>query len=244
MKRNLANLCLLGVLVLVACAPRIRRPVAGEKVVVHTVAPGESIEDIATDYYGEPGRAREIARFNGIHSDEAPPGSVLRIPLTPDEMAALSRREQARVPYNEGLALISRGSWLDATRRFRRATQMDPRFSEAYYNLGVAYARMKSYRAAARELGVAVKLRPRRADFANALGTAFFHLEKWHDAIRAFRKALDANPHHLKAQFSLAAAYEKDGQIKNARRAWRRYLELDDTSEWAKRARHKLDTTQ
>ncbi len=210
----------------------------------HRVEAGETIEDIAADYYGTPRRAKEIARFNGIERDEADPGTVLRIPLTPREMAALARREQARVPYNEGLALVERGAWLDATRRFRRAVEIDPRFAEAFYNLGVAYQRMKAYPGAVREFRSAVKLRPRRADYANALGAAYFHMKKWKAAIKAFRRALEADPAHLKAQFSLAAAYEKSGQVDRARKAWRRYLELDNTSEWADRARARLDSLQ
>ncbi len=226
-----------------ACAGS-RRPVEGEKVLRHTVQVDETLEEIAEDYYGDPGRADEIARFNEVSGDEMIPGAVLRVPMTPKELEALHHREKARPPYNEGLALAERGSYLDATERFQQAIDLDPGFAEAWFNLALTHQRLHVLGRAVDEYRKAVKLRPQNTDYRYALGGAYFHMEKYREAIATFEKTLKIDPRHRKAQYSLALAREKTGQVARARVAWERYLELDDTSEWADQARSHLESLQ
>lgn len=213
-----------------------------DRVLSHVVEEGESLEDVAAEYYGSTRRAREIGRFNDIDRGEEPvAGSELRIPMTSKDMAFLERRRRARVPYNAGLELVTEGSWLDASVRFREAIELDPDFAEAHYNLGTTYQRMKSQEKARDEFEKAVHLRPDDADYHFALGGACFHLEHYRQAEREFRRALDIDPFNLRARFSYAATLEKLGREDAARREWRRYLELDDSSEWADKARARLE---
>jgi len=239
--RRLAVLAgIAAVALLSACAGR-RGGVEGEVVMRHTVKSGETLTEIATDYYGDPDRARDIARFNDLEKgDDVRPGQVLGVPMTPDEMETLHRREEARVPYNAGLDAAARGSFLDAAARFREAVTMDPSFAEAYYNLGVTYQRVRGHERAADALREAVERRPDNADYRYALGTSYYHLGRYGDARRAFEAALRIQPGHLEAQYSLALSLEKLGEKARARRAWEQYLTLDDASEWAAEAREHL----
>ncbi len=240
-RRCVAAMAVLAAIAATACAPRVRRPVPGEKVVIHRVGPDETVADVAADYYGEPKRAREIARFNHVRVDEVNPGDTLLVPLTPEEFAVVLRREQARVPYNRGLERVRAGAWLDAITAFRRATELDPWFADAWYNLGVTLGRMKRWVRAIEPLREAVRLRPHASRYRHALGTAWYHLQRYDRARRAFERAVRDDPRNARAWFSLASTWEKLGRLDRARRAWRRYLELDADSEWAARARRHLE---
>jgi tetratricopeptide (TPR) repeat protein len=222
------------------CARKARRPVEGEKVLSHVVAAGESLEEIADDYYGDPERAGEIREFNLLESDGVSEGDVLRVYMKPDDMETLRRREQARVPYNSGLELVARGSYLDATKEFREAALLDPGFAEAQYNLGVTYQKLDAHEKAIGAFERAIRLRPRKPDYHYAIGGSFFHQGRYADAIKAFERTLDIDPAHLKAQYSVAAAYEKNGDTGRAIAEWEKYLELDPESDWAQRARARL----
>ena len=234
-------LCVLGLGLLLAGCAGVRQPVEGEKVVDHRVERGETLEEIAQEYYGDRGRAGEIAKFNSVDADEIRSGQTLRIPLTPQEQAELSRRQAARGPYNEGLAQVEGGRYLDAVLSFQRAIEMDPAFAAAHYNLGVTFQRLESYDKAADAYREAISQDPRDANYKYALGATRYHQGDYRDAIGWFKKALDIDDHHRKAQYSLAKSYEKTSQTAKARAAWTRYLEIDGNSAWAQEARSRLE---
>jgi tetratricopeptide (TPR) repeat protein len=227
---------------MIGCSAFERRGAGEERVLVHVVGEGDTVEDIADDYYGDRGRARDIRRFNDIgRGEEAAAGAKLRIPMKPKDMETLERRRSARVPYDRGIDLAAKGSFLDATVKFREAIELDPRFAEAHFNLGVAYQRIKANKKALDELREAVRLHPDDADYRYAVGGAYFHLERYDRAVGEFERAIALDPFHAKARYSLAATLEKLGRVEEARRAWERYLQVDDSSEWADEARARLE---
>jgi tetratricopeptide (TPR) repeat protein len=65
-------------------------------------------------------------------------------------------------------------------------------------------------------------------------------LQRYDRAVKSFERALSVDPNHLKAQYSLAVALERSGNKARARREWQRYLDMDNDSEWAERARARL----
>jgi tetratricopeptide (TPR) repeat protein len=245
MKNRFANIVVLFAVVallmgLSGCGRRTRKPLEGEKVLTHQVAEGETLEQIADDYYGDPERADEIKSFNLLESEEVTAGEIVRVYMRPEDMEALGRRKRARGPYNSGLDLAERGSYLDAVTEFKRAVDLDPEFAEAIYNLGVTYQKLNAHDKAVEQLELAIDLRPKNADYVYALGNSYFHQQQYDRAVREFDRAVELNAIHLKAQYSLAVSLEKAGKTARARREWRRYLELDSESEWAERARARL----
>jgi tetratricopeptide (TPR) repeat protein len=227
------------------CAAFVRQPGPDDRVMRHVVGAGESIEDVALDYYGDEDRARDIRRFNGIDRGRDPePGTELRIPMTPDDLQALERRRAARAAYERGLRLVAEKSYLDASVSFRNAVELDPDFAEARYNLGTTYQRMGVHEKALEQFEEAAKLRPDKVDYRFAVGGALFHLERYRRAVRELRRALDLDPFHLRARFSMAAALERLGRIDEARAEWRRYLQADEESAWADEARARLEALE
>lgn len=222
------------------CGQKTRKPVEGEKVLTHTVGVGETLEEIADDYYGDPGRADEIREFNQLDAGDVTGGDVIRVYMTPDDMTTLATRKRARVPYNAGLDMARRGAYLDAVNQFVRAIELDPGFAEAAYNLGVTYQKLDSHEKAVEQFEYAIERRPDVSHYHYALGNSHFHLRRYDRAVASFDRALAVDPNFLKAQYSLAAALEKTGNAARAKREWRRYLEMDSDSEWANRARARL----
>jgi tetratricopeptide (TPR) repeat protein len=228
--------------VVVAGCSTSPRPEANpeDRVYLHTVQPGETLSAIAGEYYGDPARAILISRFNELDDEDVQPGTVLRVPLTPDDFSRLKNRESAREPYNKGLALAEKGSYVDAVREFRNAIEVDPQFVDAHYNLGVSFQKLKSHERALEQFEAVVRLRPDNAQYHYALGNSHFHLERYREAADAFENTIERDPRHSKALYSLAVSYEKLGKRDKAIDTWRRYLEVDDKSVWATEARKRL----
>lgn len=213
---------------------------SGEKVYLHQVEPGESLADVADDYYGDATRTKWIADFNSIDEDDVSAGTVLRIPMSAKDVERLKTRELARGPYNEGLSLAERGAYVDAIQRFRESLEIDANFVDAHYNLGVTFQKIKKYDKALDEFQDVVRLRPDKAEYHFALGTAYFYLNRYEESAAAFEEVMERDRSHSKALYSLAMSYEKLDRPEQAKKAWERYLELDGTSVWATEARKHL----
>ena len=215
-----------------------------DRIYSHTVKPGETLPEIANDYYGDPSRARSLKDYNEVSEDLLAPGTVIRIPMSAQDVAHLRVRERAREPYNRGLVMAENGSYLDAIQQFQTSLDIDPEFIDARYNLGVTFQKLKSYEKALQEFKTVVRMRPDEAEYYFGLGNSYFYLERYDDAADAFKDVVERDPFHKKAQYSLAVCYEKMGQNDNAKRAWQRYLEIDRDSAWAAEARRRLSSLE
>jgi tetratricopeptide (TPR) repeat protein len=231
--------CLLAAGVFWGCARQERQ--SAERVYLHRVEAGETLSDVAEDYYGDPERAGDIGKFNALSADMIAQGTVLRVPMTAEDIGRLETREKARASYNEGLELVEKASYLDAVGKFQEALEVDPGFVDAIYNLGVTLQTMKSYGKAREQLERAAKLRPKNAEYRFALGTTLYHLADYSPASREFERVMELDPANTKALYSLAMSYEKMGEKEKAIGAWERYLERDSTSAWAAEARKRLE---
>jgi len=230
-----------AVLCATGCA---KRGTTGDTVFLHEVRDGETLEIIADDYYGDPSLSSTLAAYNEVSEKWVAPGTVLRVPMSDDDVERRRIREKALVPYNSGLELVAGSAYVDAVSRFREAIEIDPGFADAHYNLGVTFQKMKAYDRARDELRTACRLRPFDPRYFYALGNANFHLQRYDDAAEAFEAVLEQDPVHKKAAYSLAISYEKLERFNDARVAWERYLELDSRSTWAAEARKHLERLQ
>lgn len=216
------------------------RGTQGDEVYTHRVKSGETLSDIAEDYYGDASRAGSIASFNELGDEDLRPGMRLRIPLTSREAARLKKREEAREPFDEGMELVENASFIDAIYYFQQAIKIDRSFADAHFNLGVTYQKVKSYDRALERFREAVRLRPGNAAYFFALGNSYFYLERYERAVETLERVMQLDNLHAKAQYSLGVSYEKLGEVDKARAAWERYLLLDNKSAWASEARKRL----
>jgi len=240
------TLCLiLCLLICAGCAgKRSASPADGEveTVVTHRVGHGETWESISFDFYGESGRADDLAVYNGQTPGEPPEaGTGVRIPLSKKDLQLLRGTLDAVAINNEGLDLAARGNYAEAVQRFEEARALDPDFTDAAYNLAVTYQKLGLHEKAAMHLEELILIDKTDPRYRYALGVSSYHMGKYRKAAKSFEKALALDPNNLKSLFSLAAVYEKMGKEQKAEQLFREYIERDPGGEWADEARTRLE---
>ena len=125
-----------------------------------------------------------------------------------------------------GIAYMEVSEYEKAESAFRRALEVDKKFTEARLNLGVMYFRKKDYENALREIRTAL------ADEAFPhKHIAFYYLARIYKALdnqnlylENLRKATAYNPMFFEAQLELANAYEEMGDYRSALDVYRNLL--------------------
>ncbi|MBV8513227.1 MAG: tetratricopeptide repeat protein [Xanthobacteraceae bacterium] len=127
-----------------------------------------------------------------------------------------------------------------AQRLYRRVMRMDPDDPAAAFNLGNLLRSTgkkveaeAAYRAALKADAHFAEAWYNLADLLEAQGRAEL-------AIDSLQRALKADPDYADAMFNLARLLHRHGKLLDAAVYWRRYLALDQTSEWAAHARRAL----
>ena len=255
---------LVFVLLMTGCAKKVAPPVEGDVAVPegghyldHTVAEGETLAQVADNYYGDPGVSTRIAKDNGVADPERIiPGSLLRLRFTDDEWESARQRSAALVPYNKGVDLLANERLAEAEKQFSLALDTAPDLVAAKYNLALVYLkRGKTEQALVlRKRGKTEQalvlleelttLRPTDTDFLFARGNALFQSTRFDEAAEQFQAALDVDPKLKRAAFGYARSLQEGQHTDRAITAWERYLELDGTSSWAAAARRNLKLLQ
>jgi tetratricopeptide (TPR) repeat protein len=75
----------------------------------------------------------------------------------------------------------------------------------------------------------------------NDLGVLAWHENHYDEAANKFSLALKYEPRFFEAQYNLALVYQKQGKAEKAREEWKKYLALDQASDWANVARSYLN---
>ena len=234
------------------CAKRVSTPVGetpavpeGTQIIDHTVADGETLAQVADNYYGDPGRAEGIARDNDL-TDPARviPGSVLRLRFNDDEWDSARKRSAALAPYNKGVDLLGNERLAEAEKQFRLALETAPDLVAAKYNLALVLLKRGKTEQALVYLEELTRLRPADTDFLFARGNALFQSTRFDEAAVQFTAALEVDPGLKRAAFGLARSLQEGQHTEQAVAAWQRYLELDGTSSWAASARRHLKMLQ
>jgi tetratricopeptide (TPR) repeat protein len=89
---------------------------------------------------------------------------------------ATLRHFRADDSFERGLALFNRGDFEAAIPHFKRATEQEPEFAEAYFYLGRSHLSARHWREAIQPLRTAYRLAPESAkqEIFNVLMDAFF----------------------------------------------------------------------
>jgi len=242
----------LVILVATGCSKKVSPPVEreislpeGKLIIDHTMADGESLAQVADNYYGDPGRAASIARDNGITDPERIiPGSLLRLRFNDDEWESARQRSAALTPYNKGVDLLANERLAEAEKQFRLALDTAPDLVAAQYNLALVLLKRGKTEQALTLLEELTTLRPADTDFLFARGNALFQGTRFDEAAEQFQAALKVDPGLKRAAFGLARSLQEGQHTERAIAAWKHYLELDGTSSWAAAARRNLKMLQ
>jgi len=239
-------------LMMAGCAKKVGPPVEGDVAVPetghfldHTVADGETLAQVADNYYGDPGVSTRIAKDNGVTDPERIiPGSLLRLRFTDDEWESARQRSAALVPYNKGVDLLANERLAEAEKQFSLALDTAPDLVAAKYNLALVLLKRGKTEQALVLLEELTALRPTETDFLFARGNALFQSTRFDEAAEQFQAALDVDPNLKRAAFGFARSLQEGQHKDRAIAAWTRYLELDGTSSWAAAARRNLKMLQ
>ena len=240
---RLALAALVLVLVLTAsCGKKKYEVVVGKEGYTHMVSKDETLEEIATEYYGDVSLAKALGEYNNIDPFVGlQPGTTIIVPFDTSDLEKIARTHEADILYNKGTVLAQTGQYEDARPYLERAVDTDPSNPDAWYNLAVTYTSLGKLEQAVGIFEKLLKSYPSEATYHYSLGVALREQDNKKDALGEFELARDLNPYYAEAQYAVALTTEQLGKKKDAAREWAKYLELDDDSVWAEEARVHLD---
>jgi Tfp pilus assembly protein PilF len=125
-----------------------------------------------------------------------------------------------------GIAYMEVYEYEKAESAFRRAIEVDKKFTESRLNLGVMYFRKKDYENALREIRTALadETFPHKHIAFYYLARIYKALDNQNLYLENLRKATAYNPMFLEAQLELANAYEEMGDYRSALDVYRNLL--------------------
>ena len=130
------------------------------------------------------------------------------------EMAEAHYRESLAIEpqpaiYNDlGVVLERQGLGDEATRAYRQAIELDPKFASAHYNLASSLARGGQLAEAERHLRRALAQQPDARTWT-ALGVVVWQRGRTDEAVALLRKAVEVDPTHTPAREKLAEILAK-----------------------------------
>ncbi len=148
--------------------------------------------------------------------------------------------ETSHACFLSGVAALDAGDDTGAETLFRRALALDDHLAAAWTNLGNILER-RGERGAAREAyEKALELDPEQPEARFNLANLHAELGELELALAEYRRVAQTAGHFADVHFNLAITLLAIGAPAQARNHLARYLELDDDSPWAERARAML----
>ena len=111
------------------------------------------------------------------------------------------------IAYNQLLDLSR------AMKLYKRATRLDPHYSEAFNNLGTIYYSQKSYRRAIHLYKTALRLAPNSATVYSNLGSAYLFKGMIDEALAELVRASELSPDHPKIREMLESAVKSKNRV-------------------------------
>ena len=175
------------------------------------------------------GEALELRQFNGRVN---PHGQFL-LPLDMSTEDADALVEEAQVAAEQERLE-------DAERFYRRAMSADHKDPVIPFDLADLIRGQGRHAEAEKLYRSAVRLDPHFAEAWYNLSDILDARDYLDEAIKCLERSIKANPEYADAHFNLGLLLQKSSRFEEATRCWRRYLDLDDNSEWSKKARRAL----
>lgn len=237
-------LILLVILLLIvfSCARKRYMVLPQKEGETHLIRRGETLEQIASRYYGDPSLAKALAEYNQIDPLEPlKPGTTLLIPFDRGEIEKIKFSQDAIVMYNRGTVLAGNGEYEEAAKCLENATQLSPSFTDAWYNLALVYAKLERFEKSLQILRGLIANYSREKAYHYSIGVVWREMGMLEEALKEFKIALSIDPTYKEAQFAAAMALQEIGRYEDALDAWERYLGLDEDSVWADEARANIE---
>lgn len=150
-------------------------------------------------------------------------------------------RRGAEAAFVQGQQAQANNRLAEALQSFRRASELDPAYYEAYYSQGLVAFSMRSYEVALGAWEKALALRPNDADARYNFGLTLKAADYTRDAVAELEKLLAMHPDEARGHLTLGNIYaEQLRDIPKARRHYNKVLQLDPANPQAQAIRYWL----
>jgi tetratricopeptide (TPR) repeat protein len=143
-----------------------------------------------------------------------------------DENTKKNQRSAAERLYLQGLGFISRDDCERALPYFKRATETDANYAEAWTQSGFCYATLGRHQESADASRRAVALQPDSLPAQLNLGSALIRLGQFKEAVDAYKKAAALDPYNADPVYALGVAYNKLGKTDDEIIAYKQAVKL------------------
>ena len=171
--------------------------------------------------------------------------------LSPAALETSSDSAEAGAPtttayqsFVEACAAEDEGEGARAEQLYRHAIARQPSLAAAHTNLGNLLYRRGDLAGARAAYERALEYEPTQPEARFDLGNLLEDMGETERAISELRRVCWTNPDFADAHYNLGLMLARVGGTAQARKHLQRYLELDETSEWAERARGFLGALQ
>jgi tetratricopeptide (TPR) repeat protein len=137
-----------------------------------------------------------------------------------------SQRAQAERFYTQGLGFLSRDDCETALGYFKRATDADPKYAEAWAQTGFCNEKLGRHGEALKASRQVISLRPDSAESYFNMGLAYYHTGQFKESVEAYRQALRLDPESAETNYALGLSYGKMGRTDDEIQAYRRAVRL------------------
>lgn len=145
-----------------------------------------------------------------------------------DVVAATKKSQRATAErfYMQGLGLLSRDDCERALPYFKRATDSDATYAEAWAQTGFCSGILGRHEDALKASKQAIRLRPDSAESYVNIGSAYAYLGQYKDSADAYKQALRLDPDNADVHYALGITYNKMGRADDEVQSYKQAIRL------------------
>jgi tetratricopeptide (TPR) repeat protein len=140
--------------------------------------------------------------------------------------AKKSQRATAERFYMQGLGFLSKDDCEKALPYFKKATDADPDYADAWAQTGFCSGVLGRHADALRASRQAIRLKPDSPESYLNLGSAFSYLGQFKESADAYRQALRLDPNNADTHYALGVTYGKMGRTEDEVQAYKQAIRL------------------
>ncbi|HEX8491401.1 MAG TPA: tetratricopeptide repeat protein [Pyrinomonadaceae bacterium] len=137
-----------------------------------------------------------------------------------------SQRATAERFYMQGLGFLSRDDCEKALPYFKRATDSDPTYAEAWAQTGFCNGILGRHEEALKASRQAIRLRPDSAESYINIGSASAFLGQYKESADAYKQALRLDPDNADVHYALGITYNKMGRADDEVQSFKQAIRL------------------
>lgn len=137
-----------------------------------------------------------------------------------------SQRSSAEKFYMQGLGFLSRDDCDKALPYFKRATDADPDYAEAWAQMGFCDGMLGRHADALKASRQAIRLKPDAPESYLNMGSAYTYLGQFKEAADAYRQAARLDPNNPDTFYALGVTYGKLNRTDDEVQAYKQAIQL------------------